>query len=112
MKAVLAPAPLDDAPNLAAWLAHARPAVSRLALETAPAAGLTLSDRLSRLNVLVQRDNLMTYPDVRTAIENGVLRLSAWWFDIAKGDMYAWQDDTHSFAVIDRPMAQRLTGGE
>jgi carbonic anhydrase len=112
MKAVLAPAPLDDAPNLAAWLAHARPAVSRLALETAPAAGLTLSDRLSQLNVLVQRDNLMTYPDVRTAIENGVLRLSAWWFDIAKGDMYAWQDDTHSFAVIDRPMAQRLTGGE
>ncbi len=39
MKAVLAPAPLDDAPNLAAWLAHARPAASRLALEAAPPPG-------------------------------------------------------------------------
>jgi carbonic anhydrase len=37
---------------------------------------------------------------------------SAWWFDIAKGDMYAWQDDTRSFVVIDRPMAERLSEGE
>jgi carbonic anhydrase len=111
MKAVLAPAALDDAPNLAAWLAHARPAASRLAQEAAPP-GLAAYDRLSQLNVLVQLEHLMTYPDVRTAVDEGALRLSAWWFDIAKGDMYVWQDDMRSFAVIDRPMAERLTGGE
>jgi carbonic anhydrase len=112
MKAVLAPALLDDAPNLAAWLDHARPAAFRLAREAAPGAGLAPYDRLSQLNVLTQIEHLMTYPDVRTAVENGVMRLSAWWFDIAKGDMYAWQDDTCSFVVIDRTMAERLTGGE
>jgi carbonic anhydrase len=111
MKAILAPGPIDDAPNLAAWLDHARPAASRLFREAASGAGLAQYDRLSQLNVLVQLEHLMTYPDVRGAVENGATRLSAWWFDIATGDMYAWQDDTRSFAVIDRPMAERLTGG-
>ena len=36
MKAVLAPGPLDDTPNLTAWLHHARPAAIRLAQDVAP----------------------------------------------------------------------------
>jgi len=39
--------------------------------------------------VLVQLEHLMAYRDVRRAVENG-----------------------RSFAVIDRSMAERLTGGE
>ena len=52
--------------------------------------------------MLVQLEHLMTYPDVRTAVESGALRLSGWWFDIASGDMYAYQR-RHAlcFAVID-----------
>ena len=65
-----------------------------------------------QLNVLVQVEHLMTYSDVRTAVDSGAIRVSAWWFDIAKGDMYAWQVDTGWFAVIDRQMAERLVGRE
>ena len=52
----------------------------------------------------------MTYPDVRTAVERGALQLSGWWFDIAGGDMYVYQPDARTFAVIDRDLAERLVG--
>lgn len=110
MKTVLAPGPLDDTPNLTAWLHHARPAATRLAQDVAPGYGLTPYDRLSQLNVLVQLEHLMTYPDVRTAVERGALQLSGWWFDIAGGDMYVYQPDARTFAVIDRDLAERLVG--
>ena len=112
MKAVLAPLPLDDAPNLAAWLHHARPAATRLAREAPPGAGLAPYDRLSQLNVLVQLDHLMTYPDLRAAVDRGALHLSGWWFDIASGEMYAYRPESDTFSAIDRHLAERLVGRE
>jgi carbonic anhydrase len=47
---------------------------------------------------------------VRTAVERGALQLSGWWFDIAGGDMYVYQPDARTFAVIDRDLAERLVG--
>jgi carbonic anhydrase len=110
LKAVLAPGQIDDAPNLAAWLQHARPAVSRLEHDGGRDVRLPVHDRLSQLNVLVQLEHLMTYPIVRAGVENGALRLSGWWFDIATGDMYAHHGDTRSFTLIDRALAQQLVG--
>jgi carbonic anhydrase len=112
MKAVLAPGPVDDAPNLAAWLHHARPAAARLSHESTLAAGLAPYDRLSQLNVVVQLEHLMTYPDVRTAVGKAALQLSGWWFDIASGEMYAYRPESRTFAVIDRHLAERLVGRE
>lgn len=43
--------------------------------------------------------------DDRTA---GALVLSGWWFDIATGDMYAYERTSRSFEVIDRAMADRM----
>ena len=67
-------------------------------------------NRVSQLNVLVQLEHLLTYSDMRTAVERGALQLSGWWFDIASGDMYVYQPDARAFAVIDRDMAERLVG--
>jgi carbonic anhydrase len=36
--------------------------------------------------------------------------LSGWWFDIASGDMYAYRPASHTFAVIDRRLAEQLIG--
>lgn len=110
MKALLAPAPRDDTLNLTAWLQHARPAAARLAQDVATGDGLAPYDRLSQLNVLVQLEHLMTYPDVRTAVERGTLQLGGWWFDIAGGDMYVYRPDVQAFAIIDRDLAERLVG--
>ncbi|SJZ79052.1 carbonic anhydrase [Enhydrobacter aerosaccus] len=109
MKAVLAPSHLDDAPNLAKWLHHADGALFRLKQDRPQNGTLKLHDELSRLNVLVQRDHLMTYPAVRSAVEANRLRLSAWWFDIATGDMYAYESERQSYTLIERSVAERLT---
>jgi carbonic anhydrase len=58
--------------------------------------------------VLVQLEHLASYPIVRARLADGSLHLSGWWFDIARGDMLAYQRETRSFESIDRAMAERM----
>ena len=108
MKAVIANSPPPETPNLAKWLHHARPAAFRLEQEGALDAKLKRHDQLSQLNVLVQLEHLMSYPMVRDKVLAGALRLSGWWFELASGNMYAYDRTCRSFKVIDRHMADRL----
>ncbi len=110
MKAVLTRSPKLDAPNLDRWLNHANTAAFRLEHEGALDTGLRPYDQLSQLNVLVQIEHLMSYPIVRERVATGSLHLSGWWFDIATGDMYAYEASSRSFEVIDRQEAERLVG--
>ena len=108
MKAVLARIPTPDTPNLDKWLHHASTAAFRLEHEGALEASLQPHDQLSQLNVLVQLEHLMSYPIVRAKVVAGTLHLSGWWFDIATGNMYAYERARRSFAVIDRQLAGQL----
>ena len=65
-------------------------------------------DQLSQLNVLAQLEHLASYPMVRERLAEGTLHLSGWWFDIASGQMYAYQRERRRFEVIDRDAAERL----
>ena len=58
--------------------------------------------------MLVQLEHLMSYPIVRAKVVAGTLHLSGWWFDIATGNMYAYERARRSFAVIDRQLAGQL----
>jgi carbonic anhydrase len=108
MKAVIANNARPDAPNLVRWLHHAHGAALRLQQEGAPNENLTPHDQLSQLNVLAQLEHLMSYCIVRDKILAGELCLSGWWFDVASGDMYAYDGETRLFEIIDRQMAERL----
>ena len=98
----------QEAPNLAKWLHHAYGAAFRLEHEGALNAKLKPHDQLSQLNVLVQLEHLMSYPLVRERVAAGTLRLSAWWFEVALGTMYAYERTSRSFEVINRVTAERL----
>jgi carbonic anhydrase len=116
MKAVLGGHAHADAPNLDKWLHNAAAAAVRLDHEGPLNPALERHDQLSQLNVLVQLEHLMSYPIVRDRVASGALHLSGWWFDIAAGDMYAYERDSRSFEMIDRRLADRLvsrlaTGG-
>jgi carbonic anhydrase len=69
---------------------------------------MTPHDQLSQLNVLVQLEHLASYPIVRKRILDKTLQLSGWWFDIAKGEMFAYQREKRVFETIDRSLAERL----
>jgi carbonic anhydrase len=108
MKAALTRQPMPEMPNLAKWLHHAGQAVFRLEQEGPLDGNLSLSNQLSQLNVLVQLEHLMSYPVVRDRVVSGTLRLSGWWFNIATGDMFAYQQESRAFTAIDRETAEHL----
>ena len=108
MKAALARTPAANMPNLARWLHHCSSAVFRLEQEGPLDPQLSLHDQLSQLNVLVQLEHLATYPMLRERIAAGTLQLSGWWFDIAKGEMFAYRRERRRFETIDRDMAEYL----
>lgn len=109
MKAVMERRLGPEVPNLAQWLHYAATAAFRLDHEGPLDESRDPCDQLSQLNVLVQMEHLMTYPIVRSRVESGALLLAGWWFDIATGDMHAYDRSSRSFQVIDREHAARLT---
>jgi carbonic anhydrase len=111
MKAALANQPMPETPNLGKWLHHATSAAFRLDQEGPLDPDLSRHDQLSQLNVLVQLEHLASYPIVRQRIADGTLQLSGWWFDIAKGEVSAYNRETRTFETIDRKFAERLLSG-
>lgn len=77
--------------HLDRWIEFLRPAKTRAAC-----AGPCDEARLeaaSKANVLVQADNVLTYPCVREAYDTGALRVHAWYYDMEEGDLYAADED-------------------
>ncbi|HUY92129.1 MAG TPA: carbonic anhydrase [Pirellulales bacterium] len=108
MQAALGVAPVPDAPNLKKWLHYCTSAVFRLSQEGPLDPTLSAHNQLSQINVLVQLEHLMSYSIVRDRVQSGQLHLGGWWFDIATGEMQAYNRETRLFELIDRQAAERL----
>ena len=108
MQAALDMATIPEAPNLRKWLHHCTSAHFRLDQEGPLDRALSAHNQLSQLNVLVQLEHLMSYSIVRERVHAGTLQLSGWWFDIATGEMLAYERDRRCFERIDRETAARL----
>src|SRR4051812_27122586 len=66
----------DIAPtHLRSWLRHAEAGLKRLAEGAVPDAALAPHNQLSQLNVLLQLENLASYPIVSERLKTGRLRL-------------------------------------
>jgi carbonic anhydrase len=103
MGALLEGAAGGDRP-LNAWLAHgahtmARYRVDSAAEEPVEAAG-SAQDRLGRLNVLQQLDNLLAHPCVSERMEAGTLQLTGMFFDIASAEMHVLDATTGTFSPV------------
>jgi carbonic anhydrase len=95
-------------PHLKNWLRHGDEALERLRAGVTLDASLSPANQLSQLNVLLQLEHLKSYPAVRERVENGDLLLHGWWFDIAKADVYAFDEAAKKFILIDEKSAPRL----
>lgn len=100
----------DDAhtPNLKLWIRHGESAKRQLARGVTLDAALAPQDQLSQLNVINQIENLKTYPQVAKRLAAGSLRLHGWWFDIASGNVFAFEPDAQKFVIIDQAEGARI----
>jgi carbonic anhydrase len=108
MQAVLSGAVAEDSPHLRSWLRHAGDALSRHRAGLAPDPSLPPHNRLSQINAICQREHLLTYPAVRSAVAAGRLRLHSWWFDLSHADVYAFDEPSGRFILIDETNAEAL----
>ncbi|MFB9902633.1 SulP family inorganic anion transporter [Allokutzneria oryzae] len=94
--------------HLASWLRHVEPSLNRFRAEghdhdpSVPGCvDLDAADRLSVVNVVQQLDNLMTYPSVRDAVDEGRLTLVGLYFDISEARVYVVDQATGRLSPVD-----------
>lgn len=86
-----------DMPLVYDWLKHAE-ATRRLVLENYP--NLTDEELIETLvaeNVLIQIDNLKTYPVIKAKLHQGKLKIYAWVYKIETGEVLAYDHKTHTY---------------
>lgn len=93
------------APNLRAWLRHGDAGLDKM---NASRTDHSPINHLSQVNVLQQLENLKTYPEVRSRLADGRLKLHGWWFELSTASVYAYEDEAKKFIVIDEVEAERI----
>ncbi len=115
MKGLLHPESLTELPAVADWLKHAEATRRIVRSKYSHLSGDALLDVASEENVLVQLEHLQTHPAVAVALGLGQLKLHAWIYDIASGEVFAYDDIQSQFLALGeiRPAAanvpQRVT---
>jgi carbonic anhydrase len=106
MKGLLKPEDLSALPLVAAWLKHAE-ATRRVIQENyGDMAGDDLLNATIKENVLMQLDNLRTYPAVAARMTKGDLTLHGWVYHIESGQILAFDPDQSRFVPMsERPVA-------
>ena len=87
-------------PHIARWLAHGD---RTLTVVAANYPGLSREERYevtAQENVLVQLENLRTYPVVREAARQGKLHVHAWFFEIGTGTVFQYDPGKEQFEPI------------
>ena len=108
MQALVAGRDKVETPRLQAWLRHGDAAMKLLDSAPRSMEPLARHNKLSQLNVLRQIEHLKTYPVVQERLKSGKLTLHAWWFELSRADVYAYEESAHQFVVIDEVEAARI----
>jgi carbonic anhydrase len=101
----------EDMPLVYDWLRHAE-ATRRLVKENY---GHYTDEELLEVaiaeNVLVQIDNLKTYPVVQARIYQGKLKIYGWIYHIETGEVLAYDSETHSYVPPQSQITEYSEGG-
>lgn len=100
MKGLLKPESLVEMPAVAEWLRHAEATRRIVRSKYKNLSGEELLEVCTEENVLVQLENLQTHPAVAVALAQGQLKLHAWIYDIASGDVFAYDEPTAQFVPL------------
>lgn len=84
-------------PHIARWLEAAEPAVHAWRVSGPMNPKLAEVDQLSQWSTRLQLEHLRRYPAVKRHLEQGTVRLHAFWFDIADGRMLAYDEERRAY---------------
>jgi len=97
---IMDPAKLNAMPAVTRWLRHGQEARRRLECDGGPGDGPARMHRLTRLNVVVQMENLLTHPSVQAALARDALQIHGCVFDIATGAVELYDAAAASFSEL------------
>jgi carbonic anhydrase len=100
MKGLLHPEYLTEMPAVTEFLQHAEATRRIVKSKYSNLRGEPLLDAAIEENVLVQLENLQTHPAVAAALAGGILKLHAWVYDIASGEVYVYADEAEQFVPL------------
>ena len=89
-----------EAPHLAEWLRNGERTLEVIAANYAGLTGEKKFAVTAEENVLVQMENLRTYPVVREAAREGRLHVHAWFFEIATGTVFRYSPDKGQYEPV------------
>jgi carbonic anhydrase len=99
IKGLLHPESLQTMPRVADWVRHAAPARDILA-RSGRLGGPDEMQQAVDANVLVQLENLRTHPSVAEALAAKRVTLHGWVYDIASGDVRAYNEQWKDFTAL------------
>ena len=100
MKGLLNPESLTEMPLVSEWLKHADATRNVVEECYSELKGDDLLNAAIKENVLVQLDNLRTYPKVAALLAKGSLTLHGWIYEIESGQILAYDPQVSHFVPI------------
>lgn len=100
IKGLLNPDLVKEMPAVADWLKHAETTRRIVKSKYAKLDKEELLQAAIEENVLAQIENLQTHPAVAVALANDKLKLHAWVYDIASGEVHAYDPEQEQFASL------------
>lgn len=88
----------ETEPHIVTWLDLARPAREKVLAEGVPEEDQYME--IIKTNVLMQLDNLRSYPCVTEGERNGTLTLHGWLYDLHTRTIRAWDPESGSWDFI------------
>jgi len=96
------PSRFSGMPHLAKWLEHGERTLEVLAANYPAVSREDWSEIASQENVLVQMENLRSYPSVRKAAREGLLHVHAWYYEIGTGKIYRYAPEKEEYEPIQK----------
>jgi len=108
MKGAMNPEGLDSLPHVKEWLSYSKAAVD---IVKELGEGESEKDRMTMLlqqNVVLQLQHLRTHPTVATRLAKGDLTLHGWVYDIASGEVGAYDEASNKFQPVAEKYAAQV----
>ena len=95
-------------PHLKSWLKYGEESVNKVRKGFTLDPNLSELNQISQVNVLQQMLHIASYPFIRERLERNLIRIHGWWFDIAKADVYCYEQSFNQFILIDENEAKLI----